>query len=749
MKTTAIVPGALALAVANILSFTVHAQDAAPADTKESTELPQVEVREHTQDDWRPKLEYIMKEVDGPLITVTKKTSITKVEHIPTVIDNNLRELFAQTPGLFYSEQQSPGQLNLSYRGIGNPQESEFVTVMLDGIPLEGDWIGFPTIYTFPMPQTLSEVQMIRGGNSLLYGPEPPPVINLISKKPVADRTLAGYTENVVGSNSMFGTFNQVSGTNGQWDYLADAHYRKDDGQRENGDSRLKGADLHIGYRPGEDNYYAMDFHAYLLDTGDPGKMNYAQFQADPDQTTTPYNRLWTDRYVLSLLNERHFDEDTELVTKLWVGYQDQASRSQDRATPPATAPTTATLQDEQFRFSGLDMRIVHHWGRGNAFTMGTTLYQSDAPFRQWTDLGLAPDRYDRHGNPCVAVPQGAPPDVNCARLRQQRSTEYGALFAENVFRFEGGWHIVPSVRFEREQVDIDETIKPVNLTRGYVDRRVSHYVPLFGFGAGNDFGRGNETYFNVSQGWRPVRYFDIGSPFGNLASTDINDPDPTHVLSWEAGVHGTPLDGLFYDASLFWVDVKDRIESQPAGPNAPPNNTINVNTGDTRSRGFEGQIDYDFLAARDPKTTQHLTVFANVSLLNAEFTSTHNPAVLVGNTPAFAPDYLVRVGVVFREDNKYKVALSAVSVADQYFQDSNKPGPIPAATPATPGYIPAKVPSYTVADFSADWWIVPKVRLLGGVSNIADKTYYSRVFSNGIDPAMGRTFYVGAAYDF
>ena len=146
--------------------------------------------------------------------------------------------------------------------------------------------------------------------------------------------------------------------------------------------------------------------------------------------------------------------------------------------------------------------------------------------------------------------------------------------------------------------------------------------MPLFGLGIGNDFGHLNESYFNVSQGWRPVRYFDVGSPFGNLASTAVNDPNPTHVLSWEAGVHGTPLPGLFYDASLFWVSVKDRIESQPAGPDAPPGNTINVNTGDTRHRGFEGQIDYDFLAARDPQTTHHFSVFANLSLLNAQFTA-------------------------------------------------------------------------------------------------------------------------------
>lgn len=728
-----LVLGTVALAMAPCLAGAAGSQDPQQEST-DRTQLEPIHVQGHgLQDDTRPKLKHIMREVDGPLITVTKKTSITRVEDIPTVVDNNMRALFAQTPGIYYSEQQSPGQLNLSYRGIGNPQESEFVTVLLDGIPLMSDWIGYPTIYTFPLPQQLAEVQLIRGGSSLLYGPEPPPVVNLVSRKPVADRALAGYTENVVGSNGLFGSFNQLSGTSGQWDYLVDAHYRESDGERDNGDSTLKGTDLHLGYRASEDAYTALDLHVYDLETGDPGKLSYPQFVADPELTTTPHNRLWTERYLLSLTHEQHFDGDTEVVAKLWGGYQDNASRSQDRG----PAPTTSTVQDDQFRFAGLDARLLHRWGRGNAFTVGTTIYHSDAPFRQWTEQGLVPDRYDRYGRACEN-----PADTSCARLRQARSTEYAAVFAENVFRFEGGWHFVPSVRLEHEKVDIDETIKPPTLSRGLVDRTVSHNVPLFGLGFGNDFGRGNETYFNVSQGWRPVRYFDVGSPFGNTSPDPINDPDPTHVLSWEAGVHGTPADGLFYDVSLFWVDVKDRIESQQI-PDAPPGNTINVNTGDTRHRGFEGQIDYDFLAAQDPQTTHHLSVFANLSLLDAEFT--RSAKGIEGNKPAFSPDYLARVGVSWREDGRYKLALSAVSVDSQYWQDSN----LPLATPDAPNYIPAKVPSHTVVDVSADWWVVPHLRLLGGVSNLTDRVYYARVFSGGLDPATGRTAYLGAAWEF
>lgn len=722
----------LALAVCATLATACAYAAAADDQSSPTQELKKVEVKGYVMpDDAKPKLDHIMKEVDGPKITVTKKTSITILDNLPTIIGNNPRAVFAQTPGLYVAEEQIPGQVNLSYRGIGNPQESEYVGVFQDGIPLEGDWIGFPTLYVFPLPQTIAQVQMIRGGSSLLYGPEPPPAINLVSAKP-STQPMAGYTENVIGNDGLFATFNKVSGTQGKWDYLADAHYRTTDGQRDNGDAKLRGADLHIGYRPDQDSYTALDFHAYDLNTGSPGQLFAAQYAANPDLTTTPYDRLWTQRYVLSLSHERHLDEDTQVFVKAWAGYQDQASRAQDRG----AAPTTTTLQDEQFRFTGIDARMVHHWGRGNAITAGTTLYHADSPFRQWDVLGLDSDQFDRPGVACAT-----PPQTNCAKLRQARSTNYGAVFAENVFRFSNQWHVVPSVRLEREQVNIDESIKPPFLNRGLVDRSVSHNVPLFGIGVGNDFGHLNESYFNVSQGWRPVRYFDVGSPFGGTNSGPLNDPSPTHVLNYELGVHGTPLHGLFYDVSVFQVNVKDRIEPQSIGGSSL-GNTINVNTGDTRSRGFEGEVSYDFLQARDLHTSQHLAVFANLTLLDAKFTRSNDPTK-IGDAPAFSPKYLARAGITYREDKHLKVALSAVSVASQYWSDGN-------AIAGAPFLTPAKVPSYTVADLSADYWVLPQLRLLGGVSNLTDKRYYSRVFfSGGIDPAPGRMVYAGFAYEF
>src|SRR5690242_18627014 len=39
------------------------------------------------------KLDHILPEVDGTKITVTKKTTVTKLDLVPTIVDNNQREL--------------------------------------------------------------------------------------------------------------------------------------------------------------------------------------------------------------------------------------------------------------------------------------------------------------------------------------------------------------------------------------------------------------------------------------------------------------------------------------------------------------------------------------------------------------------------------------------------------------------------------------------------------------------------------
>ncbi|HVS76018.1 MAG TPA: TonB-dependent receptor, partial [Steroidobacteraceae bacterium] len=330
-------------------------------------------------------------------------------------------------------------------------------------------------------------------------------------------------------------------------------------------------------------------------------------------------------------------------------------------------------------------------------------------------------------GNDPVAEPYDPPGSLI---YNDERRTRYAAVFAENLYRFRR-FHVLLSARFDHEQLETRETVAAHPYLVSAVYRKS---IPLFGFGIGNDFGRGNESYFNVSQGYRPVRYLDVASPFGRFSPT--NDPDPTRYLTYEAGVHGWPLPGLYYDVSAFQVNVRNRIESEQLTPTA----SINVNTGDTRSRGVEAEGSYDLLrlwpAAPDG---EHLTLFANASYLNARFTSSIIPGQ-AGKTPAYAPSYVVKSGLTFAQGPSLKLSLLIDAVGSQYIQDSNTPV----------GTTPARIPAYTVADVSGEYRFGGRWRVLGGISNLTDRRYYSRVFLFGgmLEPALGRQFYAGIACD-
>lgn len=724
--------GALALAVASA-SAGAYASESAPAPPDDDGGASVAEPRQPPvskesvlirSKPWllnrETRYAHSLPEVDGPILNVTKKTSVVRLEDQPAVIDNNQREIFDRLPGIVLAEQQNPTQLNLSYRGLGNPQESEFVLMLQDGLPLELDWIGFPTLYYLPVPQTLTSVQMIRAGSGLLYGPEPQPVINFVSRRPDPARAFGGTTQQVGGSHDLWSSFNAVSGTVGDWDYLADYSHRQSKGERVNGDYHVNSGDFTVGYRLDGHQKLSVDFHAYSVESGLAGLMSGTQFHADPNQTTTPDDREWTDRYTAALTYENRFDDRNELVQKIWTGYTDLVTRSGNYA-PGAT--TAATLASQRFHYTGLDGRLLHRWGRGNALTLGYTAYLSRSPQTQFATADRLADRDDESGTRTYS---------------NQRRTGYAALFAENVFRFPL-FHLVTSARLDHQEIKAHESIAvrpnlgPV--APNLVDATYRKNIPLFGIGIGNDFGTGNETYLNVSQGFRPLRYLDVASPFTNYSTG--NNPDPTHYVTYEAGVHGWPVAGFYYDASVFQVDVHDRIEARQASPTE----TVDVNTGNTRNRGVELEASFDLLHLwPEAATDRHLDLFANGSYLHARFTDSRVPSQ-IGRTPAYAPDYVVKAGLTLRRDRHYKVSVVLDSVDSQFFQDSNQP----IAT------TPARIPGYTLLDVSGELTVAGRLRVLGGIANLTDRRYYSRVFiARGlIEPGRERTFNAGLAYDF
>ncbi|HEX8281673.1 MAG TPA: TonB-dependent receptor plug domain-containing protein, partial [Chthoniobacterales bacterium] len=679
---------------------TVRAQTAA---ARRMTEIPTVEVTGSpvasptpSQDDHRAKLNHIMREVEGTQITVTKKASTIKLEQQPPIENNNLQEQFVKAPGLIVSEQQNPAQYNFTYRGLGNPQESEYTLFLQDGIPLMAEWIGFPTLYYVPVPQSVSEIQVIRGGSSLLYGPQPAPAINYVTKRPAPGSPWSAYAEAVGGPDDTYSTYGSVENGSGPLEFRMDGYYRTSDTQREFNSYDLWQANGYLGWRLAEKQLLALDVHAHRFDGEDPGRLTFAQWQIDPDRAVTPYNHNWVDRYTVALRYEAEFG-NWLVQAKAWYTHQDIDSRTAANmgGVSPAnpfgtTFPGSTTFGYEEFNNGGIDARARLRWGegtifRGSALTFGGVVYHGEAPFQRYTLNNSNPPNAGFFGPGYLYAPRGSKSDL--VVLDQDRTADYQAFFIENVFRL-GKFHIVPSFRLDHESVDVDATVAPYFApgapgARGVADRSADKLVPLWGIGLGNDFGHLNETYFSASSGWRPVRFFDIAGT--TRAVLPGETPDPFRSLDLELGVHGTPIKGFWYDVGLFWMEFDNRIETQ----GIPGNNldTVAVNTGSTRHRGFEGEVAYDFLApfqhdlapaasdaksdgktmAKDayqppaPRPPLQLIVFTNLQLLDAEFTDSAQVVpgttrTFVGNEPAYAPDVVVKGGITLKRDKCFNI---------------------------------------------------------------------------------------------
>jgi Fe(3+) dicitrate transport protein len=771
---------ALALMIALLAwPFSLHAQEAEARIivTAEPVATP------HPHDDTRPKLEHIMREVSETQVTVTKKATVIHLDKESPVQANNLQQLFTKAPGLIVSEQQNPGQYNYSYRGLGNPQESEYTLFLQDGLPLMAEWIGFPTLYYQPVPQSVSEIQFIRGGNSLLYGPEPAPAVNFVTKHPVPGSPLAGYFEQTGGLNGFYNSYGSVQQASGPWEFRADADYQTSDGQRNNGQYDLWQANGYLGYRPNENNLIAFDVHASRFNGGDPGRLTLAQFENDQNFSTTPYNENWVDRYNFVLRYEANLGDGWLMQAKGWFTHQDIDSRSANNLGPatslnPTVLPTSTTFGYEEFNNGGFDLRFRKKWGegtmfRGSALTFGGVVYHGEAPFQRYT-LNAA-----NTGANFLYAPRGSKAGDPFIALDQDRTADYQAFFVEDLIRI-GNFHIVPSFRLDHENVEVDSARAPwlspplpagsPNIAPDNIS--ADHWIPLWGIGLGNDFGKGNETYFNASSGWRPTRFFDIAGTARTIPPGQPI-PDPFRSLDIELGIHGTPIKGFWYDVGLFWMEFENRTESVNVGGSSTL--FFVQNTGNTRHRGIEAEFSYDLLApfqheitattttdaksnkdvavAPPPSHPLQLIVFSNFQYLDAEFTESALLAPgtnqsLVGNAPAYAPDFIWKGGITFQKEKCFRITFSGVHVSDQFWADNNRPNP--SAPLNAPILVPAVIPAYTVFNFSAEVYLTKNVRLFGGISNLADEKYYSRVFLNGlIDPAPQRTGYAGLSAEF
>jgi Fe(3+) dicitrate transport protein len=659
-------------------------------------------------------------EVKDTKIYSGKKTSVTPLETLPQIPNNNYRQAFSQTAGLLASEVSGEGFASINYRGLGDPHESFNINLLRDGMPISADMYGYPANYYQPPLDSISSIEFLRGGAGLVYGPHVGGAINYVSKAPSKD-PWAITTKQVFGSKNFYSTYNELSGTQGNTAYMGFFHHRGSDGFREdNANYKVSNGSLSFFVTPDSDSKWSINVDAYDGDHGEAGGLTLesgeglASYVEDRFQTTTKFDRLRIERYAGTIGYDHKFDSQTKFEGKIFGTYYDRYSRRQSAGTAETFGGVyngeTNTIVDQTFWTGGFDGRVKYDYELGcdtSTLTTGVTLYGVSSPFRQET---------------------GDTPFANVGTLNRDvdRYTASGAVFAENRFVF-GGLKITPGVRIENIYQQVEEKYNS-NADSTLRDQDDFVSVPLFGVGAAYDLGAATEWYANVSQSYKPKAYQDtIPLGTGDTVSSDLN---PARSVAYETGVRGLPAKWAKFDTSVFLISFADQFGR--VGTNIQ-------NVGRSRTLGFDFSVDVDTLGLVDElqggdgqSDLGALRLYANASFLNAEFTS----GPVDGKTPQYAPDYLLRTGVIYDYNSVAKLALLSTFVDAHYADDANSEN--------------RYIPSYKVWDLTAEVPVIPNfLSVVAGVNNLFDENYYTRVRSNGIDPALPRNAYGGVNLRF
>lgn len=697
-----------------------HAQDStAPEVTSDVYQLEEVVV-EGDSDAALP-LSAPLPEISGVQINSGKKTTVADLEVLPKIASNNYRQAFTQLPGLLTSEVSNESFASFSYRGLGDPHESFNMNLLRNGIPIAADMYGYPASYYQPPMDSVESIQFVRGGASLMYGPQVGGAVNFITRKPDPSAPASVYSKQVFGERNFFSTYNELSGTVDNVSYLGFFHRRQSDGFRdENADYGVNNGNFMVEVRSSPRAKWTFEFDAYDADHGEAGGLTLetgeglANYNQNRYQSSVRFDRLRIERYSGTVGLEYEVDSATTVVARAFGWYYDRFSRRQSAGTANPFGGiyngTTNTIADQEFSTLGLDTRVAHKWqmgGQEQNLAAGFLLYGVDSPYTQeqgqtpWADEGVLQR------------------DIN-------RKTRTAALFAENRFNF-GRLKITPGARLEMIDISIDENI-PTTPEIGLRNEDDFTTVFLPGIGMAYDLGGRTEAYANATTGYKPRTYGDV-VPL-NSGDTISSNLDPAKSAMYETGIRGTPTNWLRFDSSVFLATFTDQFGR--VGSNIQ-------NVGDSRSYGLDLMTEiaavrlYDSLADSDlGDFIGDINLFWNAQFLNAEFTD----GPVDGRTPQYAPDYVMRTGLTYDYHKQIKLAFLGTLVDDHYADDANTSN--------------RYIPSYRVWDLTAETDVIPsRLSLVAGINNIFDEKYYARVRSNGIDPGLPRNVYGGFVLRF
>jgi Fe(3+) dicitrate transport protein len=716
-----------------------------------SINLSEVVVKEQAEKNYGLKR---LKAVEGTAIYAGKKTEVILLDQLTiNAAANNARQIYSQIVGLNIYESNDAGlQLNIGGRGL-DPNRSASFNTRQNGYDISADVLGYPESYYSPPAEALQEIQVIRGAASLQYGTQFGGLVNFIFKKPISNKKVRVTSRQTVGSNSLFTSFNSLSGTVGKLSYYTYFNYKRGEGFRPNSGFDSKNFFAHVGYELSPKTTINFEFTSLKYLAQQAGGLTDAQFYENPNFSNRTRNWFEVDWHLFSARLEHEFSENTDLSLQLFgldasrkaVGFRTNRVSQNDVLIAPRD------LIAGTFQNGGAELRVLHRYNlkeKSAILLLGSKFYKSNNTGLQGAgsngadaDFSLQNEKFPNYPNQSDFTF----PNLNVA------------VFGEHILYLTDKFSITPGLRFEYiktqsegdfRRIDFDLAGNPIQNEVFEDNRTLSRNLFLAGIGASFKPMDSLETYFNCSQNYRSVTFSDIRIVNPSF-QVDPNISDEKGFTT-DLGLRGN-FKKINYDVNVFGLLYDNRL-----GEVLKPETRINAegelvetgrvvrfrgNIGSAFIYGLESFFDWNILRPNlKEKRFTRLNYFVNLSLTDSKYYQSGTPGV-EGNKVEFIPLVNLKTGVNFGYKNLMS-SLQFTYLSEQFTDASNAPQ---NPNDNQSGIIGA-IPSYQIMDLSLSYKF-KFLKLETGVNNLLNQNYFTRRATGypgpGIIPSAPRTAYL------
>lgn len=665
-------------------------------------------------------------------------------------------ERLRTVPGVNVVPDGSMGfDVNIGIRGQ-NPRRSAKAMIMEDGMHLQLAPYGDPVVHYTTPSSALSRVEVIKGANQILYGPQTlGGAVNFITKPVPRSGEVEGSLTSAFGNQD----YRLLDGTVGYGNDLGGFMF----GFTQNkGDGIFDGSEFDVkDYRfKGEiDITERQTLGLKLVHTRDRRNQteNYLtidEYDRDPySHPTVDLDEWEQDRDVVQLTHAFQANDNFRLTSQAY--YTDSFrnglrasnsgridgngfSSSRLRSCPAAGGGTILASEVDDVSICGgrHAPRQYYTWGVETRADFSHNLFglENDAI------VGVRYHRENINRQQVFAQNPAEREDYELALANGFRNLGDGdyelegayietralSYFAQNTFYVGNNWAITPGFRVEDvNQTEFDQYNPADRENLSYTE-----FLPSFGV-AWNGITK-TTVFAGVHKGIAPARADREFTADGGRA-------DPEESTLFELGFRSNYYNGVVLEATLFHNDIENTLIDFI--------DTFD-NSGDSKQTGIElaGRVNFGDIY----NTTNNFYISgAYTNLWTAEYEDGVDQNIN-GNRMQYAPEHLLNLDFGYEHSSGINARIGVQHVSKQFVDDGNTRDEIrDAENPERRQGIQGIIPSYTIWNAGINYKVPNSgVTLFASVENLFDKEYLvSR--NEGKLAGRERLFFGGITYDF